>query len=107
MRINHTGEVCAQALYKGQATTAKLDDVREAMDEAVDEEIDHLAWCEQRINELGGRTSVLNPLFYAASFGIGAAAGVVVTAIRPGNSCNTRSNSARPPDSTDSVSWYG
>ena len=57
MRVNHTGEVCAQALYQGQALTAKLSDVREQMKEAATEEIDHLAWCEDRIKELGGRTS--------------------------------------------------
>ena len=67
MRVNHTGEVCAQALYQGQALTAKLSDVREQMKEAATEEIDHLAWCEDRIKELGGRTSLLNPLFYAMS----------------------------------------
>ena len=77
MRINHTGEVCAQALYQGQALTAKLPEVRQAMEQAADEEIDHLAWCEQRIRELGGRPSLLNPLFYGLSFGIGAAAGAI------------------------------
>lgn len=77
MRINHTGEVCAQALYQGQALTAKLPQVRESMEEAAREEVDHLVWCEQRINELGGHTSYLNPLFYGLSFGIGAAAGKV------------------------------
>ena len=77
MRINHTGEVCAQALYQGQALTAKLPDIRQEMERAAEEEIDHLVWCEQRINELGGRTSLLNPLFYAASFAIGATAGMV------------------------------
>ncbi|MDR5866583.1 2-polyprenyl-3-methyl-6-methoxy-1,4-benzoquinone monooxygenase [Halomonas koreensis] len=77
MRINHTGEVCAQALYQGQGLTAKLPEVREQMEEAAQEEIDHLAWCEDRITELGGRTSRLNPLFYAASFGLGALAGAV------------------------------
>ena len=77
MRINHTGEVCAQALYQGQALTAKLPEVREAMEHAADEEIDHLAWCEQRIRELGGRPSLLNPLFYGLSFGVGALAGLV------------------------------
>lgn len=55
MRINHTGEVCAQALYQGQSLTAKLPEVREAMEEAAEEEIDHLAWCEQRIRQLGSR----------------------------------------------------
>ena len=77
MRVNHTGEVCAQALYQGQAMTAKLPDIREQMKEAATEEIDHLAWCEDRIKELGGRTSLLNPLFYAMSFGIGAGAGII------------------------------
>lgn len=75
MRINHTGEVCAQALYQGQALTARLPDVRDSMQKAADEELDHLAWCEQRLKELDGRTSLLNPLFYAASYGLGAAAG--------------------------------
>ncbi|MDP2505006.1 MULTISPECIES: 2-polyprenyl-3-methyl-6-methoxy-1,4-benzoquinone monooxygenase [unclassified Oceanobacter] len=77
MRINHTGEVCAQALYQGQALTAKLADVREAMETAAAEEIDHLAWCEARIRELDGHTSLLNPLFYGLSLGIGAAAGKI------------------------------
>ncbi|HAZ78361.1 MAG TPA: demethoxyubiquinone hydroxylase family protein [Porticoccaceae bacterium] len=77
MRVNHTGEVCAQALYQGQALTAKLPDVREQMKEAATEEIDHLSWCEDRIKDLGGRTSVFNPIFYAMSFGIGAGAGIV------------------------------
>ena len=77
MRVNHTGEVCAQALYQGQALTAKLPDVRTEMQLAAQEEIDHLVWCEQRLKELGSHTSLLNPLFYAASFTIGAAAGIV------------------------------
>lgn len=76
MRINHTGEVCAQALYQGQALTAKLAEVREQMNQAAQEEIDHLAWCDQRLQELDSHTSVLNPLFYGLSFGIGAAAGL-------------------------------
>lgn len=77
MRINHTGEVCAQALYQGQALTAKLPRVRAAMEHAADEEVDHLAWCEQRIRQLGSHPSVLNPLFYGLSFGVGAVAGLV------------------------------
>ncbi len=77
MRINHTGEVCAQALYQGQTLTARLPQVRQAMEQAADEEIDHLAWCEQRIRQLGSHTSVLNPLFYGLSFGIGASAGLI------------------------------
>ncbi|MEZ5540185.1 MAG: 2-polyprenyl-3-methyl-6-methoxy-1,4-benzoquinone monooxygenase [Pseudomonadales bacterium] len=77
MRVNHTGEVCAQALYQGQALTAKLPSVRAEMERAADEEIDHLAWCEERVRQLGGHLSVLNPLWYAMSFGLGAAAGLV------------------------------
>lgn len=77
MRINHTGEVCAQALYQGQALTAKLPQVRAAMEHAAEEEIDHLAWCEQRIRQLGSHPSVLNPLFYGLSFGVGAVAGMI------------------------------
>ncbi|GAB2512213.1 2-polyprenyl-3-methyl-6-methoxy-1,4-benzoquinone monooxygenase [Microbulbifer agarilyticus] len=77
MRVNHSGEVCAQALYQGQALTAKLPEVRAEMEHAADEEIDHLAWCEQRLDELGSRPSVLNPLWYGMSFGIGAAAGKI------------------------------
>lgn len=76
MRINHTGEVCAQALYQGQSLTAKLPEVRESMNAAAQEEIDHLSWCDSRLNELDSRTSVLNPLWYSLSFGIGAAAGL-------------------------------
>ena len=77
MRVNHSGEVCAQALYQGQALTAKLPQVRAEMEHAADEEIDHLAWCEQRLRELDSRPSLLNPLWYGLSFGIGAAAGKV------------------------------
>ena len=76
MRINHTGEVCAQALYQGQALTARLPEVREKMERAAAEENDHLDWCEKRVKELGSHTSVLNPLWYAGSFAIGAAAGL-------------------------------
>ncbi len=77
MRINHTGEVCAQALYQGQALTASLPDVREKMEQAAQEEVDHLVWCEQRIRELGSQPSLLNPLFYGLSFAIGASAGTL------------------------------
>ncbi len=76
MRINHTGEICAQALYAGQAVTARSDEVREEMSHAAREEIDHLAWCESRLRELGSQPSLLNPLWYAGSFAIGAAAGL-------------------------------
>lgn len=77
MRVNHTGEVCAQALYQGQAMTARDSGARAALEEAAREETEHLAWTEQRIAELGGRKSLLNPLFYAGSFAIGAAAGAL------------------------------
>ena len=77
MRVNHTGEVCAQALYQGQALTARLDNVRDSMEQAAQEENDHLAWCEQRVHALGSHTSVLNPLFYAGYFVLGAVAGVI------------------------------
>jgi 3-demethoxyubiquinol 3-hydroxylase len=77
MRVNHTGEVCAQALYQGQALTAKLPGVAASMAQAADEEIDHLAWCDARLRQLGARPSLLNPLWYAASFGLGAAAGAI------------------------------
>lgn len=76
MRINHTGEVCAQALYQGQSLTARLPNIRQSMEEAADEELDHLAWCESRLNELGGRTSLLNPAFYGLSYALGALAGI-------------------------------
>jgi ubiquinone biosynthesis monooxygenase Coq7 len=75
MRVNHSGEVAAQALYQGQALTAKDSAVSAAMRHAAAEEADHLAWCELRLRELHGRTSVLNPLWYAGSFAIGALAG--------------------------------
>lgn len=77
MRVNHSGEVAAQALYQGQAMTSRDGAVSAAMRLAAAEEIDHLAWCEQRLRELGGRTSVLNPLWYAGSFAIGALAGTL------------------------------
>lgn len=77
MRVNHTGEVCAQALYQGQALTAKLPHIRAEMEQAADEEIDHLVWCQQRIDALGSHTSYLNPLWYGLSFAIGASAGLV------------------------------
>ncbi|MCV6605285.1 MAG: 2-polyprenyl-3-methyl-6-methoxy-1,4-benzoquinone monooxygenase, partial [Porticoccaceae bacterium] len=77
MRVNHSGEVCAQALYRGQALTAKLPQVRQEMEHAADEEIDHLAWCEQRLHQLDSHTSLLNPLWYGMSFAIGAGAGLI------------------------------
>jgi ubiquinone biosynthesis monooxygenase Coq7 len=73
MRVNHTGEVCAQALYQGQALVARSEATREKLISAAQEEADHLAWCEARLNELEAAPSRLNPLFYAASFALGAA----------------------------------
>jgi len=77
MRVNHVGEVCAQALYQGQALTAKDARARQALERAAREEEDHLAWSEQRVRELGGRTSLLNPLWYAGALAIGAVAGAL------------------------------
>ena len=77
MRVNHCGEICAQALYEGQALTARSNAVREALAAAAREEEDHLAWCRQRLDELGSRTSLLDPAFYAASYVLGAAAGLL------------------------------
>ncbi len=76
MRVNHAGEVCAQALYQGQALTAKLTAVKAQMIEAAAEEVDHLAWCEQRLRELGSQPSHLNALWYSGSFMLGALAGL-------------------------------
>ena len=76
-RVNHSGEICAQALYQGQALTARNPEARAALEQAAAEETDHLAWTAQRINELGGRVSLLNPLWYAGSFALGAAAGLL------------------------------
>ena len=76
MRVNHCGEVCAQALYQGQAMTSRSQAVRSSMDAAAREEIDHLEWCQQRLEELGSRTSYLNPLWYSGSLGLGLLAGL-------------------------------
>jgi ubiquinone biosynthesis monooxygenase Coq7 len=75
MRINHAGEIAAQALYHGQALTARNPAIRDTLRRAAEEEGDHLAWCDERLRELGSRPSVLNPLWYAGSFAIGALAG--------------------------------
>ena len=77
MRVNHSGEICAQALYQGQALTARDSGARAALEVAAQEETEHLAWTERRIAELGGSKSVLNPLFYAGSFAIGAVSGLL------------------------------
>lgn len=77
MRVNHTGEICAQGLYQGQALTSRDKTNREAFEHAAYEEIEHLAWTEGRVQELGGKTSILNPLFYFGSLAIGISAGIV------------------------------
>jgi ubiquinone biosynthesis monooxygenase Coq7 len=77
MRVNHVGEICAQALYQGQALTARDERSRAALEQAAREEEDHLAWSAQRIRELGGRPSLLNTLWYAGSLAIGALAGAL------------------------------
>lgn len=77
MRVNHTGEICAQALYHGQGVVSRTQQFQEKMQQAAIEEGDHLAWCKQRLNELHSHTSYLNPLWYAGSFCIGMAAGMV------------------------------
>src|SRR5437868_1641990 len=77
MRVNHVGEVCAQALYQGQALTARDRGAKTALEQAAREEQDHLAWSAERIRELGGRPSLLNPVWYAGSFAIGAVAGAL------------------------------
>jgi 3-demethoxyubiquinol 3-hydroxylase len=77
MRVNHVGEVCAQALYQAQALTARTPELRQRMADAAREETDHLAWTQSRLDELGDRPSLLNPLWYAGSFAIGLAAGAM------------------------------
>jgi len=76
MRINHVGEVCAQALYQSQKLVARNSEIKEVLDHSAQEELDHLAWCETRLKELGSHTSYLNPFWYAGSFAIGLAAGL-------------------------------
>jgi len=77
MRVNHTGEVCAQALYEGQMLVARDPHVQKLLEHAAGEETEHLAWTEARLRELGARKSVLDPLFYAGSLAVGAAAGLL------------------------------
>ena len=77
MRVNHTGEVCAQALYQGQSLTARLPTIRDEMQQAAEEEVDHLVWCEERLQELDSHTSYLNPAWYGMSFALGAIAGAI------------------------------
>jgi 3-demethoxyubiquinol 3-hydroxylase len=84
MRVNHVGEVCAQALYQAQALTARSDSLRAQMRDAAREETDHLAWTRARLVELGDRPSLLNPLWYAGSFGLGLLAGRLGDAVSLG-----------------------
>jgi len=77
MRVNHSGEVCAQALYRGQSLTAKLVYTRTKMEQAASEELDHLAWCNKRLEELNNKPSIFNPIWYGMSFSIGAVAGLI------------------------------
>lgn len=77
MRVNHTGEICAQGLYEGQALTARDAATRKALLDAAQEETDHLAWCQERLTELHSKPSVLNPIFYAASYAMGAVTGLM------------------------------
>ncbi len=77
MRVNHSGEVCAQALYQGQALTARDPSVQRTLRQAADEETEHLAWTARRVQELGGRLSLLNPFWYTGSLAIGAVAGLL------------------------------
>src|SRR6187397_1004293 len=77
MRVNHVGEICAQALYQGQALTARNPEARAALEQAAREEKDHLVWSGERIRELGGRPSLLNPAWYAGAFAMGALAGAL------------------------------
>ncbi len=77
MRVNHCGEICAQALYQGQALTARDPHVQQKLAEAAQEETEHLAWTAQRVHELGGHISVLNPIWYTSSLAIGAFAGLL------------------------------
>lgn len=77
MRINHCGEVCAQALYQGQALTARNLEAKKALEHAAFEEIEHLAWTQDRLKELGGRPSIFNPLWYAGSLALGVGAGIL------------------------------
>lgn len=112
MRVDHSGEICAQALYQGQALTARNDATRAALEQAAWEETEHLAWTERRIAELGGRKSLLNPVLYVGSLAIGAVAGRLGDAWSLGFLAETErqveshlgSHKARLPE-RDSRSW--
>ncbi|MEA2120438.1 2-polyprenyl-3-methyl-6-methoxy-1,4-benzoquinone monooxygenase [Halovibrio sp. HP20-50] len=95
MRISHTSEVCVQALYQGQSVTGSLDQPYKQREQSALEKIDHLAWCDERLAQLQSRTSYLNPLFYVASFGIGAATGAVSERIGLGTIAATQEQVAK------------
>jgi ubiquinone biosynthesis monooxygenase Coq7 len=84
MRVNHAGEIAAQGLYRGQAALSRTPAMREFLEAAADQEAEHLAWCESRLRELGSRPSLLNPLWYLGSFGLGAAAALLGDAVSLG-----------------------
>src|SRR3546814_15028497 len=90
MRVNHVGEVCAQALYRGQAAACREAPVRDLLHHAAAEEVDHLAWCARRLEELGSRPSLLNPVWYAGSFTLGALASCAGTARNLGFMAETK-----------------
>ena len=77
MRVNHSGEICAQALYRGQLFFNKNNKIQNQLEKAANEELDHLAWCQSRIKELNGRISYLNPLLYLSSFAVGSIASII------------------------------
>ena len=95
MRVNQTGEVCAQGLYNGQALFASDQATGDALKHAADEELDHLAWCRERLDELGARPSLLDPLWYTASFALGASAALISDKISLGFVHATEENVAR------------
>jgi 3-demethoxyubiquinol 3-hydroxylase len=84
MRVNHAGEIAAQGLYRGQAALSRSSATREFLERAANEEADHLAWCESRLQELGSRPSWLNPIWYVGSFGLGCAAALLGDAVSLG-----------------------
>ena len=95
MRVNHTGEICAQGLYNGQAVFASNPETAEALTQAAAEELDHLAWCRERLDELGGKPSLLDPLWYTASFALGAGAALISDKISLGFVHATENNVER------------
>lgn len=99
MRVDYTGEICAQGLYRGQASVAKSAETKEHLYHAADEEYDHLAWCGERLQELDAKPSLLNPFWYWASFGIGATAGSISHSLSYGFVIETEKQVMRHLDS--------